>query len=137
MIKLDRKIEAKRALDQAKISGIKAENFAQLEKKLANQKKDLNIIFSIEKIYKNSKSIILSKAVQGWFFTTSFDNYFIEKKLLSSDINIRKFPLKKDIVHIPIVNNEHSFNVRQTIDYLNKEADIVEKFNKLSPAPAT
>ena len=99
--------------------------------RLTNLKKDLSIIFSIEEFYKNSKSIILSKAVQGWFFTNSFDNYFMEKKSSRSDINIRKFTLKKDIVHIPIVNKEHSFNARQTIDYLNIEGNIVEKFKKL------
>ena len=119
------------SLEQAKIRGVKAENFDKLEQKLDVQKKDLSIIFAIEKFYKNSKSIILSKAVQGWFFTASFDKYFMEKNTLSSDINIRNSPLKKNILHIPIVNKEPSFNARQTINYLNKEADIVEKFNKL------
>ena len=61
------------SLEQAKIRGVKAENFDKLEQKLDVQKKDLSIIFAIEKFYKNSKSIILSKAVQGWFFTASFD----------------------------------------------------------------
>ncbi len=129
LIKLDQLDDAKTVLDQAKSKGAKGEDFDQLEHKLENLKKCLCITSSIEKFYKNSKSTIVSKAALGWFFTASFDKHFMEK-YFSSD-TIIPCPKKEDILHIPIINSEPSFNARQTINYLNKEDKIVEKFKKL------
>lgn len=88
------------------------------------------IISSIEKFYKNSKSTIVGNAAQGWFFAASFDKQFIEITSDSSDAIIPAKE-KEDILRIPIINNELSLNAGETINDLNKEDKIVEKFNKL------
>ncbi|MBT6033190.1 MAG: hypothetical protein HOH19_11475, partial [Kordiimonadaceae bacterium] len=98
--------------------------------KLTKTIEAINIISSIEKFYKKSRSALVSIAAKGWFFTASFDKHFLEQKPFSSD-TILPSSKKEDILHLPIIKSEPSLNARQTINYLNTEDRIVEKFNKL------
>lgn len=130
LIKLEAMDDARSMLSQAKKRGAKGEVFDQFERKLTNPKKGLSVISSIEQFYKNSKSTIVNNAAQGWVFTAKFDKHFMEKKPYNSDRVIA--PSKKeDILHKPIVSSEPARDARQTINFLNEEEKIVEKFNKL------
>ena len=47
---------------------------------------DQSIVFAVEKFYKSSKNIYLSAAAVGWFFTDSFDRYFMKNKLSNLEV---------------------------------------------------
>ena len=93
-------------------------------------KKGLSVISSMEDFYKNSKNTIVNNAAQGWFFCASFDNYYIEEKSTSSVSN-NAASAEENASHAAAVRSEASLSARATIDRLNDEKNIIEKFNKL------
>lgn len=129
LIKLGATDDARIMLSQIKKRGVKGEAFDQLERRLENPKTGRSVISSIEKFYKNSKSTIVNNAAQGWIFSANFDKHFIEKKSTGSETVT---PAQKTgTLNRPTIKNAPSLNAKETINALNEEGKIVEKFNKL------
>ena len=89
---------------------------------------DQSVVFAVEEFYKSSKNIYLSAAAVGWFFTDSFDRYFMKNKLSKLEVAHE--------IHIPqqnelFVKNEDNINhldSGQIIKMLNNENDISKKY---------
>lgn len=130
LIKINAIDEARDMLHQARERGAKGEVFNQLEQKLATFKKGLSIISAVEKFYSNSKSIIVNNAAQGWVYTATVDTAFMKDDFSISD-EIKISSGKEDRRRRPVKNSVPTFSAGQTIDQLNKQKGLVEKFNKL------
>lgn len=97
---------------------------------MTNRKMSLGIITSIEKFYINSKRIIVGSAAEGWSHAVSADKHFIEINPSNAGKTIPSVK-NEEIIHKPVINNEPARSAGQTIDYLNEENKIVDKFGKL------
>jgi hypothetical protein len=91
---------------------------------------NLNTISEIVKFYINSKNAFVSFASGGWLFTKSFDNHFIwrQPQISFKYLNEKhsNFFLNDSIHNISVINDS-----TKTIDYLNAEKSVKEKFDKL------
>lgn len=88
----------------------------------------MKIISEIQEFYLSSKNIFLSKAAKGWFFSLSFDKYFLEK----SPANLGKIKLKTgnkfESKKLASANCK-TIDSKQIILKLNEELSYVRKFN--------
>jgi len=91
---------------------------------------ELRVISSLQKFYQESKNTVLNNAAQGWFFTASMDRHYVEDTHSGDEKELSQ--AENSVAHTKKMQNTAPFqSAAQAIDTLNKEAEIVLKYNKL------
>lgn len=130
LIKIEAFDEARTLLTQAREKGARGEIFDQFEFKLTTTGGVTSITSIIEKFYLDSKGPIVNNAAQGWYYSAYFDTAFMAKKSANS---LQQKPSETNNNTLKIYRKKTGpvLKAKQTLQRLNHEKNIAEKFKRL------